>query len=207
MTSMILRPIVAPLFGAVLCVVFGPWPGATGRTPLVEQLAARAVTPSGTEDGGPVGIYIERWSTDAELESLRAPIARGETAKVLLALEQWRGRVGVVLMPGVQGRGARVRERTPKNLLFAREIDGPTGRRLVVASDQHLGLGESQIDARKEIYEFNLMEIRFGTDGTGVGKVATTANGVVYDPAMKTLEAMDYAALPARLVNVKPEKF
>ncbi|RPJ74125.1 MAG: hypothetical protein EHM24_06680 [Acidobacteria bacterium] len=203
---MSLRTILAPVAGAVMYLLVGPWPMAAGGTPVIEQLGARAVAVSGTEDAGRVGIYIERWSTDEELESVGVPLMRGDVEKALEAMRQRRGRVGVVLMPGVQGRGARTRTRTPKNLLFAREFSTPEGRRVVVASDERLGLGESQLDARKEVYEFNVVEIRFGPDGTGIGKVAT-APDVVYDPATRSLQVKEYAAKPARLVAVKPDTF
>lgn len=206
MTRMSLRPILAPLVGAALCFIVGPWSLAAGRAPLAEQLTGRAVSVAGDEDAGPVGIYIERWSTDAEFESLRGPLVNGDRSALLQALQHYRNRVGVMLLPGVQGRGTRVRERTPKNLLFAREVETPAGRRIIVASDQHLGLGESQLDARKEVYELTLLEIRMNADGTGIGKVLTPAD-VAYDPATKSLEVKNYAALPARLVAVKSEKF
>jgi len=207
MNHMSLRLILDPLLGAALSVAFLYTGTAAGRpTPVVKQFAARAVSVSGTEDAGRIGIYIERWSTDKDVDSLRALLAQGDPARLVLTLEQQHRRAGVVLMPGVQGHGSRVRERTPKNLLFAREIDTPAGRRLIVASDERLGLGESQIDARKEISEFNLMEIRFGPDGTGVGKVAD-ATDVVYNPETRSFEVKDYPTRPARLVDVKVDKF
>jgi hypothetical protein len=108
-------------------------------------------------------------------------------------------------MPGVQGHGERVRIRTPKNFQFAREIVTPTGRQVILASDERLALGESRLEARKEIYQFSLMDIRFGPDGTGIGKVAA-AGDVVYNPQTKTLELKDYETKPVRLVNVKSAK-
>ena len=50
------------------------------------------------------------------------------------------------------------------------------------------------------------MDIRFGPEGAGVGKVATV-DEVIYDPVTRNLGVKDYAALPARLIDVKPEKF
>lgn len=204
MNEMSFRTILAPIIGAVLCFAVSPLAGMAGRAPVLEQFAGRAVGVSGTEDTGPIGIYIERWSSDEELDGLAGALMRGETSRLLQVLQQQRRRAGVLLLPGVQGRGSRVRERTPKNLLFAREINTPGGRRLIVASDQHLGLGESQLEARKEAYEFNVIDIRFGPDGTGIGKVATAAE-VVYDPATKGLQVKDYATKPARLVKVKAD--
>jgi hypothetical protein len=113
--------------------------------------------------------------------------------------------VGVVLMPGVQAHGERVRTRTPKNLLFAREIVTPAGRQVIAVSDEHLGLGETALDARKEIQELNLLDIRFGPDGQGVGKVGG-ANDVVYSPVTKVLEVKNYAIQPPRLIDVRSEK-
>lgn len=205
MNSLSLRTILAPLAGAVVYLLVGPWPSAIGGTPLVEQLAARAVSMTGDEDAGRIGIYIERWSTDQELASLRDPLNRGDMETLLEALHKGRNRVGVVLMPGVQGHGARTRTRTPKNLLFARQTVTPAGRRVVVASDERLGLGAGQIEARREVYELTVLDIRFAPDGTGVGKVATGAD-VVHDPA-NGFGIRDYAARPARLIEVKSEKY
>jgi hypothetical protein len=179
--------------------------GAAARTEFPAHLVARSVSVSGPEDTGPIEIYVERWSTDAELDELLGTLEKGGPGELFTVLERQRVRAGVVLMPGVQGHGERVRSRTPKNFQFAREIITPAGRQMILASDERLGLGESQLDARKEIYEFTLMDIRFGPDGTGVGKVAA-AGDVVYNPETKILELKDYQTKPARIVNVKSTK-
>jgi len=178
--------------------------GAITRTEFPAQLTARAISVSGPEDAGPIEIYVERWSTDEELDKLLGTLQAGEPGDMLDVLERQRARAGVILMPGVQGHGERVRMRTPKNFQFAREIVTPAGRQVILASDERLALGESRLDARKEIYEFTFMDIRFGPDGTGVGKVAAAAD-VVYNPDTKTLEIKDYDKKPARLINVKSE--
>jgi hypothetical protein len=177
----------------------------TERTEFPAQFVARAVSVSSPEDVGRIDIYVERWSTDDELDKLRGTIEKGGPDEVLTVLERQRFRAAVVLMPGVQGHGERVRSRTPKNFQFAREIITPAGRQVILVSDERLGLGESQLDARKEITEFSLLDIRFGPDGTGVAKVAG-AGDVVYNPETKTLELKDYDKKPARLVNVKSAK-
>jgi hypothetical protein len=205
MNSMNFRPILAPLLGAAICFTLSPRPGAAGRGALLEQFLAKAVSVSSSESAGPVEIYIERWSTDEELESLREAIMHGDAGTLLPVLQQQKRRAGVVLMPGVGAHGARARTRTPKNLLFARAIETPTGRRVIVASAVHLGLGEPRLDARKEVSEFNLMDIRFGPDGTGVAKVAA-ADDVGFNPATKVFEVKNYATQPARLVDVRSEK-
>jgi hypothetical protein len=209
MNTMNFRPILAPLIGAALCFSVTLRPGATGRNGVLDQLrdrlVAQAVSVTGPETTGRIDIYIQRWSTDEELDSLRRTLTEGYPGGLLPAVEQMRQHVGVVLMPGVQAHGERVRMRTPKNLLFAREIMTPAGRRVIAISDEHLGLGESGLDARKEIQEFSLLDIRFAPDGKGVGKVAG-ASDVVYSPVTKVLEMKNYAIQPARLIDVRSEK-
>jgi hypothetical protein len=202
---------IATLLGAVSCLAIGCRSSgpvvtkqvrAANRTEFPGQFVARAISVSSPEDVGPIEIYVERWSTDEELDQLLGTLEKSGPGELFEVLERQRLRAGVVLMPGVQGHGERVRQRTPKNFQFAREVITPAGRQVILASDERLGLGESQLDARKEVYEFTLLEIRFGPDGTGVGKVAA-ASDVVYNAETKTLELRDYDKKPARLVNVK----
>src|SRR3954453_18229766 len=191
-----IKPAPMLLVGAVSCLAIAcasSAPCATshlrspGRAEFPAHLVARAISVSSPEDVGPIEIYVERWSTDDELGKLLGTLKEGRPGELRTVLEGQRVRAGVVLMPGVQGHGERVRTRTPKNFQFAREIVTPAGRQVILASNERLGLGERRLDARKEIYEFSLMDIRFGPDGTGVGKVAA-AGDVVYNPKTKTLE-------------------
>jgi hypothetical protein len=193
------------LVGAVSCLLVTSDVGAAGRTEFPARFVAKAISVSGPQESGRVEIFVERWSTDEEVEKLLATVEKGDRGDLSRVLEQQRVRAGVVLMPGVQGHGERVRTRTPKNFQFARELITPAGRRVILASHERLGLGESRLDARKETYEFSLMDIRFGPDGTGVGKIAAAAD-VVYNRKTKTLELRDYDNKPARLVNVKSAK-
>src|SRR5256714_3813148 len=204
-------PVPMLLVGAVSCLAMAcassrprvtSHSGAAARTAFPAQFAARAISVSSPEDVGPVEIYVERWSTDAELDELLGTLEKGGPGELFAVLERQRVRAGVVLMPGVQAHGERVRSRTPKNFQFAREILTPAGRQVILASDERLGLGETQLDARKEVYEFSLIDIRFGPDGTGLGKVAA-ARDVVYNPETKILEMKDYQTKPVRLLNVR----
>jgi hypothetical protein len=205
---------IATLLGAVSCLAIGcatSRPAVTShvrtteRTEFPAQFVARAISVSSPEDVGRIDIYVERWSTDDELDKLRGTIEKGAPDEVLTVLERQRFRAALVLMPGVQGHGERVRSRTPKNFQFAREIITPAGRQVILVSDERLGLGETQLDARKEITEVSLLDIRFGPDGTGIAKIGSLGD-VVYNPETKTLELKDYDKKPARLVNVKSAK-
>jgi hypothetical protein len=99
-------------------------------------------------------------------------------------------------------------------LQFAREIETPAGRRVVIATDQdlqfgertpqYLGFGERTSRPPSE-YAFTLLDIRFGPDGEGVGKLAP-ATMVVYNKETKTIEIENYGAQPVRLTEVRSEK-
>jgi hypothetical protein len=198
-------PIPALLVAALSSLAaIGP-AGAARRTEFPAQFVARAVGVSGSEDAGHVDIYVERWSTDDELAELVGALAKGGPSGLRTVLERQRRRAGVLLMPGVQAHGERARTRTPKNLWFAREIVTPAGRQVILASSERLGLGASRLDARKEVSEFSLMDIRLGPDGTGVGKVAA-AGDVVFNPRTKNLELRGFDAKPVRLIDVKSAK-
>jgi hypothetical protein len=117
-------------------------------------------------------------------------------------------------MPGILGHGARARTRRMRPLQFAREIETPVGRRVVIATDQdlefgertpqYLGFGERTSRPPSE-YAFTLLDIRFGPDGEGVGKLAP-ATMVVYNKETKTIEIENYGAQPVRLTEVRSEK-
>jgi hypothetical protein len=200
-----LRVIPTLLVGAVACLAMMSDLAEARWTEFPARFVGRAISVSGPDDAGRIDIYVERWSTDEELQKLLGALEEGGPGELLGVLERNRSRAGVVLMPGVQGHGERVRTRTPKNFKFAREIVTPAGRQVILASDERLGLGEARLEARKETYEFSLVDIRFGPDGTGVGKVAA-AGDVVYNREKNILELKDYGTKPARLVNVKSAK-
>ena len=221
MNPVSLRPILATLFAAAICFAVSPRPGATVKDPTVARFVARALTVSDAKDAGPIEILIRRWSTDEDLESLRAALIESGQGTLLPVFQKARPEAGVLLLPGVQGLGARVRTRRTLAVQFAREIETPAGRQVVVATDQHLGFGEppasTQVVIATEQHpdsgektgnapspdpEFTLLDVRFGPDGKGVGKLAPAAK-VVYNPVKKIFEIENYAAQPVRLSGVK----
>ena len=182
----------------------GLWADHIVETPL-EHFSARAVSIADNQPEARVDILVNRWSTDDEWTRARTALAEGGPAGLLDTLHHLRQRVGVVLMPGVGASGARARLRLPRNLVFAREIRAKEGRRVILVADQHLGLGESRREARIDRDEFNLLDVRFGPDGTGVGKLTSDTN-IRYDKETKMIEMEDYGKRPARLVDVRVEK-
>jgi hypothetical protein len=200
-----LLPLLAFGAAAIVCLAAGARPSAIGTTPIVERLVASAVGMNGShmDREGRIDIVIERWSTDEERWNLRTHIdADRGPARLLNALQTIRRRVGFILSPGLQTTGSRARLRRAYNIEFAREIATPSGRRIVVAMDQHWGLGEPARDSRSSSSEFTLIDVRFGADGKGVGKVVP-AEKVTFNPASMSYDVQDYAAQPVRLMDVR----
>jgi hypothetical protein len=205
MHALSLRPLLAPVLGALICFLVAPRPGAALREGPLQRFSARAVSVADNKDQGPIEILVDHWSSDAERDALRHTFLDQGVETLLPALHRLHGRAGVVLLPGVQALGTRVRTRTPKNLLFARENITKAGRQLVFIADQHVGFGEARIYSRAELQEFNLLDIRIGADGKGVGKLAG-ADRVTYNKQSKMFEVENFGELPARLVDVHVEK-
>ena len=109
-----------------------------------------------------------------------------------------------MLIPGIQGAGARVMTPRPKNVLFAREATTPQGRQVIVATDRSLAFGEPTQKWPSD-EAFMLLDIRFGPDGNGVGKLAAP-DKVVYNTETKTIELANFAAQTVRLTDVRSEK-
>ena len=205
MHSLNLRPILAPMLGVAICLLVGPHPGAALRNGPLQRFSARALSVADGKDHGPIDILVDHWSTDAERDALQHTFIDHGAEKLLPVLHGLHERAGVVLLPGVQSLGERVRQPTPKNLLFARDRVTKAGRQLIFIADQHVGFGEPAIYARGELQEFNLLDIRIGPDGKGVGKVAG-ADKVTYNKQSKMFEVEDYGKAPARIVDVHVEK-
>lgn len=195
---------VLSLLAVLLSVALMPLTAAPNHAPLSERFIAESLSVKGAERMGPIEILIDQWSSDAELARLGDALQKADTAKVLDLLHQHKARAGVILTPGVGGRGARSRIRTPHNLVFARSIDTPSGRHVIAIADEHIGLGEPPIEGRKDGTEFSLIDIRFTKDGIGIGKVIGAAD-VAFNAQTKMLEAKDYSRVPVRLSDVKSE--
>jgi len=205
-----LRPIVAPLVAAAVCLVSAPHPGAATLTKtrtFEQQLVGTAV--GAPNDGGTVGgridITIERWSTDAERETLWRELRANDPGALLVGLGKVFHRNGVVQLPGAEALGARAHLRRVRNLKYAQQIETANGRQIIVVTDQHLGLGESGRDFKSWQPEFSLLDIRIGRDGTGVGKLAH-ADQIAFNNNTHLIEVAEYTAQPVRLADVRSDK-
>ena len=204
MSRVSVRPILAIAFAAAFLAV-SPRPDAAGTAAVIEHFVARAPSESDPAATSRIDIMIEHWSTDQERDSLRETLLQGGPDALLPALQKVLKRpAGVVVIPGIPGAGARVRTRQARNVLFARDIETPKGRQVIIATDQYLAFGEPTKTWPSD-YKFTLLDIRFGPDGKGVGKLAPPGK-VVYNKETKLIELENYAAQPVRLAEVRAEK-
>jgi hypothetical protein len=196
---------------ALACLAAGPSPYAAPATPPlpgtpslsgpVLHLSGRSLDAKGVY-AGPVDIYLERWSTDEEHDSVtKAMAGKGGPDALLAVLEKVRVRVGYALTPGIQNGGTRVLGRRSWNIEYAREINTPAGRRVIVASQDHLPIGEFPRDVAKGTeHRADVLEFRFDKDGKGVAKLANGAK-ISFDTSLKTIGIAKYDAEPVRLAN------
>jgi hypothetical protein len=198
-----LRPILAPLIGAAICFAVSPRPNAWMSTPLVDRLAAKAISIADEKYAGRIEIYIERWSPDSDRDRLIRALKEGPD-RLLPTLEESR-QVGVLTVPGVQTVGPRVRSPWPRDILFARQVETPHGRQIVLAGNRHLGIGELPRWGVSSDQEFSLVDIRLDKDGKGIGKVASAAD-VDYNPVTSTLEMKNFESQAVRLIEVTEQK-
>ncbi len=205
MRSLSFRTVLATAVAAVTCLALTPTPYAADVTVRpFQRFVAKA--PFDGDPGAPsrVDIVIQRWSTDSECSDLGGALTARGPEGLLPGLHALRLRAGAVLIPGGPNAGARALTRRSVNLFFAHEIETPTGRQLIVASDHPLDFGQPTVSWSPEV-AFSLLEIRFAADGVGIGKVAPAVN-VAFNENTNTVEATNFDVLPVRLIEVKPAK-
>jgi hypothetical protein len=141
---------------------------------------------------GVVQITIERWTTDAERQSLLDTLkAQGQKATLaeLMKLPQ----VGYIQMPGSLGYA----------LFYARQNPQPDGsRNIVIATDRALSAGQVVAQSlRTNEYGFSVVEIHMPKTGEGEGKIVGSAK-VEIDPATQKIAVQNYSGEPVSLMRV-----
>jgi len=205
MSRISVRTILAIVFAASVCLALSPRSGAVDAGAPFERFVARAPSESDPAATSRIEIMIQHWSTDQERDNLVGALLQHGPDALLPALQMVLKRpAGVVVIPGIPGAGARVRTRQARDVVFARSIETPKGRQVILATDRYLAFGEPTKDWSFD-HEFALVDIRFGPDGTGVGKLAPPEK-VVYNKETKIIELDNYGAQPVRLTEVRSEK-
>ncbi len=146
---------------------------------------------------GTLDIVIERWSTDAERDSLRDVLAeKGGGDALLSAVKSIKPRAGYIRGSGSLGW----------DIQFARESQLPDGsRRIVIGTDRPMSFWETANRPRSADYEYLLAEIRLGKDGKGQGTLVPAAL-VDYDEDTHTIEVENYQQQPVLLSRVEVVK-
>lgn len=184
--------------GRVLAFVLLALPGSrvlAQKTKPIETFTAFAAS-LGTGKAGVIEITINRWSTDAEREGLRATLIEFGPDKLLAELEKIRPPVGYMRRPGGLAW----------DLYYAHNTSTPDGgRHVVLATNRRVAFNEVANNTRSMQYQFTLIEIRLDKDGKGEGKMVPAAK-VTWNADMKKIEIENYNALPVDLLSVVAKK-
>ena len=171
------------------------------------RLSAFAVNMSTAQRGkntAVMDIRITRWSTPEERERLiSTAVEKGQDA-LLRSLQKMpdHGRIAIPAWTGPDPHNARL----GWTLHYAFATPGDDGGlRIGIATDRYIGVWEAREQPRTIDYPFTLIEIRLGTDGKGVGKMAV-ATKIDFDKKKKQMVLENYASEPVRLNEVKIQK-
>ena len=144
---------------------------------------------------GNIEIVVDRWSTDAERDTLMAVMLSKGPEKLLDALEDLP-RMGYFRSPSQLGWDIHFARRTPNP-------DG--GERVTLITNRRIGFGEAWAQPLSIDYPFTVIELRLNREGEGEGKMSiATKIAVDKDSNMITLE--NYDIQPVMLTNVKRER-
>jgi len=144
-----------------------------------------------------VDFTIERWSTDAERDSLLSILQEEKDVyqanRKLLTAIQKLPKVGYI--------------RTPQTLAwdlhFARESpleDG--GRRIVLATDRPIGFREARNQPRSMDYPFTIVEVQLDKNDRGVGKILAGTK-IFIDKKTNNLVLENFAQQPVRFNEIR----
>jgi len=185
---------------ALLVPVAGQQPAPDAPT-VKDPLRFRAVLQTQGQDAGLQGvaqIVIERWSTDAERQSLVSLLAgsslkTGGQDKLLRELQRVKPRVGFMRLPNSLGW----------DIQYARENIQPDGtRQIVIATDRPVSFAASFAAAESTDYPFTLIEMRMSANNKGEGRML--ARSAITTKAGH-LELENYGNEPVKLSEITEE--
>jgi hypothetical protein len=140
-----------------------------------------------------VDFNITRWSTDAERQRLLGVLVDKGQDKLLHALQDIP-RVGTMKTP----------DTLSYDLHYARQTREGDEDRVVLVTDRAISMWEQADFNRSLQYPFTVIEMRFGPNGQGEGKI-TVATRIVADPKSGQITLENYGTQPVRLSNVRRE--
>ena len=186
---------------ALLVPVAAQQPAAAQGPTAKDPLRFRAVMQTQGQDAGAEGvaeIAIERWSTDAERQSLVSELAgttlkTGGQDKLLRALQKIKPRAGFIRTPNSIGW----------EIQYARDnVQADGTRQIVIATDRPVSFAAAAAGAESTDYPFTIIEMRMGANNKGEGRMLarsaiTTKNG--------RLELENYGNEPIKLSEITEE--
>lgn len=141
-----------------------------------------------------VEIVIEKWSTDAQRDTLLDVLQKKGQDGLLDALEHMPV-VGYIRSPGS----------LRYNLRFARQRAGEDGGRMIVlATDRTMSYWERTSGSRTTNYPFTVIQLQLDKNDEGVGKVSVATK--IHIGVDNVIELENFANEPVRLNEVKPER-
>jgi hypothetical protein len=167
-----------------------------------DPLRFRAVLQTQAQDAGLQGVVeiaIERWSTDAERQTLVSQLAgttlkSGGQDKLLKALQNIKPRAGFIRTPNSLGW----------EIQYARDnVQSDGTRQIVIATDKPVSMGAAFAGAESLDYPFTLIEMHMGANNKGEGRMLarsaiTTKNG--------RLELENYGNEPIKLSEITQQE-
>ena len=144
---------------------------------------------------GLIDITVERWSTPAQRDKLRA-VLLSEGADKLLDVLKDMPRVGYFNTPGTLRWELRYAWKTA-------QPDG--GERVVLATDRRISFREAYRQSRTLDYPFTVIELRMNRDGEGEGMMSL-ATKIIPDREGNTVTLENWGIQPVQLKLVRREK-
>ena len=144
---------------------------------------------------GVTEVAIERWTVDAERQSLLDVLAGAKwgeegQGKLLKALQKIEPRVGFIRTPNSLGW----------DLKYARENTMDDGtRQIVIATDKRVSMGAAMGGGRAMDYPFTFIEMRMKPNEKGEGRMLAASSIIVKDGKVQ-LE--NYGQEPVRLTQI-----
>lgn len=191
------RQIFAVAAALTLGAVLRPPVAAEQRPSNTEKETFRAFAVSlssmNAPAAGQVDIVIDRWTTDAQRDTLTERFQK-QGAKALLNALQDQPAVGSIRAPGSLAYDLR----------YARQLPGEDGgRRIILATDRPIGFLEARSGARSLEYPFTVIEMRVDDEGRGEGKLSIATKLILND---NVLVLENYADQPVMLKNIEKQR-
>lgn len=143
---------------------------------------------------GTIEIVVNRWSTDAQRDTLMSVMKEKGPEKLLDVLQDMP-RMGYFRTPDSIGWDVH----------FARKIPAPDGgERVILVTDRRIGFWEAANRPRSIDYPFTVIELRVNKDGEGEGKMSV-ATKIIADKDSNMITLENYDIQPVLLKNVRRE--